>query len=81
MGLHVPDVGDTLINHFPLKKNRFNSRRHKDLYEFISNRDYVYHSVLFRLRRSWNLLNENVKLSASMCEFKKLLFENVNKYE
>lgn len=81
LSLPLPNVGDTLIKLFPLRENRFNTRRHRDLLEFNSNRDYVYHSVIFRLRRSWNLLNANVKLSASMNDFKNLLFQNVCKFK
>jgi len=77
----VPNSVNPLIDLFPIRVNKFNTRSHRELVELNSNRDYVYYSPLFRLRRNWNCLDSIVKLSDKMCDFKNLLFDKVCKFE
>lgn len=68
---------DVIADLFIARESRIELRNPRPLREFFSNKDYVFYSVMYRLRRSWNRLDVNVKSSASMNEFKNELFNSI----
>lgn len=55
---------------FTQRNLNYNMRNARELFEQRSDRDYVYHSTPFRLRRRWNRLPLHVKSCDSLVQFK-----------
>ena len=74
-------AGALLSSLFLLRENRYNTRGHRQLEEKSTNKDYVFHSSLFRLRRVWNLLDINIKGCDKLGDFKSCLRDFIYKFE
>ena len=70
-----------LASFFLPRENKFNTRGHRQLEEKYTCRDYVFHSSLFRIRRSWNLIGSQIEGCVRLGEFKNNLRDYVFKYE
>lgn len=70
-----------ISNIFVTREIRFNTRNPRELLEVHTNKDYVFHSPSFRLRRMYNNLGSNVKTCDNMCDFKNALFDVVCEFK
>lgn len=65
---------------FVQRQHTYNVRGARELVEQFSDKNYVYHSVVHRLRRKWNNLPSNIKCCNSISKFKSSLRNVIFKY-
>lgn len=71
---------NTLLLLFPYRDIKYNLRKHGNLIEANTIKNYIYYSTIFRLKRIWNLLDTKTKSYENMIEFKNALFDYCCKF-
>lgn len=70
----------SLADLFLLNSNSLNLRNKRELKEFHTNKNYIFHSAIFRLRRSWNKLSDNMRHKMKISIYKKSVYDMVSKF-
>lgn len=65
---------------FITRELSYSSRGKRVLKEFESNKDYVFHSISYRLRRSWNRQDVRIRDCCKFKDFKDPIFQNVSRF-
>lgn len=71
---------DPLSNLFRARVLNYNFRSKRQLIEIDTNKDYIFYSVIFRLRRAWNCLPSEIKSLENFKEYKNEIFNFVINY-